>query len=849
MKSRLRTGKKRIFLLLFAFVAVLVLVGILMHIKLRALLRAHIERQVANQAKVSAQVTKENLVSELEKLESISDMMEDKEQFMGTLFEMVRTENATGAFGILELDGECVYGDAMDMTGFTCVREAFRGNRDISYKKGAGMMFAVPVYHNGNVKYVLYRFVEEEYLADLIKITCYDGKGKVLLASADEEVIIPYENWTDEELEFLQSEPVQKDFAKISEKMIIATGAAIFSKVNVEQYLFVAEIGEFDFVIVGSVEEEIAAEGIFVIITLVFWVFGLLLLLLAIGMAFVFGVEEKAKESEELRKAKEMADMANRAKSGFLANMSHEIRTPINAVMGMNEMIIRECKDDAVKEYACNIQNASKTLLTLINDILDFSKIEAGKMEIINERYFLSSLLKGVVNMIQLRASQKQLKFIVEVDETIPDELYGDEVRIRQVMVNLLNNAVKYTRTGTVWFRVEKEEIQEKQIMLKIAVQDTGIGIKEEDMGRLFYCFERLDQKENHHVEGTGLGLAITSKIVDLMKGELKVESVYKEGSTFTVFLPQQVVRPEKIGNFEEKYHSYVQSLKTYKESFRAPEAEILVVDDNDMNLFVFENLLKKTQVKITKCSSGESCLDLICEKKFDVIFLDHMMSGMDGIETLKQMKVMDYNLSKGAPVIALTANAIVGVREMYISEGFDDYLSKPIAGDDLEEMLKRYIPKEKLIKIEQEAVSVNEIKEKQSAENVVAAQEGATLQNAMPDTEINEHLIDRVIGLRYSADSEEIYREFMLMFCDMMPEKKTTIMQCFTEEDWANYTVAVHALKSTALNVGAKVLSEKALALEKAGKAQQISFIKEHHQDLVECYERTVQEGYEMFR
>jgi len=267
-------------------------------------------------------------------------------------------------------------------------------------------------------------------------------------------------------------------------------------------------------------------------------------------------------------------------------------------------------------------------------------------------------------------------------------------------------------------------------------------------------------------------------------------------------------------------------------------------VDDNDMNLFVFENLLKKTQVKVTKCGSGESCLELVCEKKFDAIFLDHMMPGMDGIETMKQMREMDHYLSKGAPVIALTANAIVGVREMYISEGFDDYLSKPIAGDDLEEMLQRYIPKEKLIRVKNEVHPSGE--EEKGAKEVRSESESEGKEDGI--AEYTERLVDRTIGLRYCAESEEMYREFMMMFCDMMPEKKEKIKQCFSEQDWENYTILVHALKSTALNVGAKILSEKALASEKAGKAQQIDFILEHHEELMECYEKTVQEGRQMF-
>ena len=845
MKIRRSSGRTRIFIVLAAFVGVLMLVGILMQTKLRALLRGHIEREVAEQAKVVAQVMEKELVSELETMEHIADMMANKEEEMGSLFLMLQSGNKSGSYGVIELDGEVLYGKKISMEHFGNIREAFRGNRGVSYVKGNGMMFAVPVYHNGNVKYVLFKHIDERHLGDTFGMSCYDGKGKVLLATRDEDIVVPFEGWTQEEYFFLCSETMGKCFEEISEKMKISTGAAAFCEEETPQYVFVAEVGEIDFLIVGMIEEEYAAEGIFIIVTLVFWVFGLLLLLMAVGMAFLFNAQEKVKDSEELRRAKEIADSANRAKSDFLANMSHEIRTPINAVMGMNEMIIRECTQEEIREYAWNIQNAGKSLLTLINDILDLSKIEAGKMEIIKERFFLSSVLNGVVNMIQVKASQKKLDFFVQVNESIPDELYGDEIRIRQVMVNILNNAVKYTRKGEVWLKIDKEDADDERIILKFTIQDTGIGIKQEDMGRLFHGFERLDQKTNRDVEGTGLGLAITSRIVDLMEGDIEVESVYKQGSTFTVRLPMLVIRPDAIGNFEEKYHAYVQSLQVYRESFRAPEAEVLVVDDNDMNLFVFENLLKKTEVKITKCTSGENCLDLVCEKKFDVIFLDHMMPGMDGIETMKQMREMEEYASKGAPVIALTANAIVGVREMYIEEGFDDYLSKPIAGDDLEEMLCKYLPKDKIV-LSQDFTAENAQEQEQT--KAESEPEATSEEEAEEDASGGvQNLINRELGLRYSAESEDMYKEFMKMFCDMMPEKKARVEQCYASEDWENYTIAVHALKSTSLSIGAENLSEQAKALEMAGKGNDIAYIKENHTKVMACYEETVREGRRM--
>lgn len=574
-----------------------------------------------------------------------------------------------------------------------------------------------------------------------------------------------------------------------------------------------------------------------------------------------FNRRKAARYAEEVQKAKEEAEKANAAKSDFLANMSHEIRTPINAVMGMNAMILRESDDANVREYAGKAHNASKTLLALINDILDLSKIEAGKMEIVEDVYFLSSVLNNVVNMMRVKAEEKKLEFIVEIDESIPDELMGDETRISQVIINILNNAVKYTREGSVRLKIEQvpgivqsdaavlagvpeEKIlaaSEDGVLLKIAVIDTGIGIREEDIGKLFGNFERLDQKANKNVEGTGLGLSITGKMIEMMHGRVEVESVYGEGSTFTIYLPQKVEGDVTIGNFEAKFAEYVKSLNSYKETFRAPDAHILVVDDNEMNLFVVEKLLKTTEIVVSCCGSGERCLELIRQRHYDVILLDHMMPGMDGIETLKRMKEMKHHLCKDTPVIALTANAIVGVREMYLADGFDDYLSKPIDSNELETMLRKHLPGDKVVvDILEPQVSVEEFFDTTPADEA----EDMSPDLAEEKAEDTEVYIDRETAMMYCAGSEEMFHEFLGMFCKLRDSKLEKILKCYQEEDWNGYGIELHALKSTSLSIGGKRLSELALELEKAGKSGDAEFIIAHHGEVLKLYEATAQEG-----
>ena len=472
--------------------------------------------------------------------------------------------------------------------------------------------------------------------------------------------------------------------------------------------------------------------------------------------------------SEQLTEAKAAAEHANTAKSEFLASMSHEIRTPINAVLGMNEMILREslqARDQATKvqpelrgyltnisNYAGNIDSAGKNLLAIINDILDFSKIESGKMEITEADYKFSSVLNDISNVISFRAKDKGLNFKIEMDKDLPDGLFGDELRIRQIMTNLLGNAVKYTKKGSVLLYVGKEagDVIENgdTIHLVVAVKDTGIGIKQEDINKLFQKFERVDLQQNSTVEGSGLGLAITKNLLELMHGTIKVESVYGEGSTFTAVIPQKVVSTEPVGDFKMKFEKSVQEAEVYHESFRAPDAHILIVDDTRMNLTVAVGLLKKTQMDIDTAASGLEAIGLAKTIKYDLILMDQRMPGMDGTETMKNIQALEDGVNKETPFICLTADAVSGARTHYLAEGFTDYLTKPIDSKALERALMKYLPKEKLI------TDFKDEEETKAKEPLPQADEFEPMRLAGIDPEV---------GLRFCQGDKDLYRSIII--------------------------------------------------------------------------------------
>ncbi|MBR4758949.1 MAG: EAL domain-containing protein [Lachnospiraceae bacterium] len=592
-------------------------------------------------------------------------------------------------------------------------------------------------------------------------------------------------------------------------------------------------------------------------------------------------------KATKLAKIEEQKAIAsNEAMTSFLANMSHEIRTPINAVLGMDEMILRESKDDKVLEYAKTIEGAGRTLLSLINDILDFSKIESGKMDIFNHDYDLSSVLLDVTGMMRMKAQQKNLTLLLDADPSLPDRLVGDEMRLRQVLLNILNNAVKYTEKGTVTLKVSYQQTDPTHITLILAVKDTGIGIKEEDLDNLFVKFSRLDMNKNKTIEGTGLGLAITKQILTLMDGTISVESVYGKGSTFTVQLPQVISGQGTIGNLTTRQKHKEQEGPVVR-PFIAPDVDLLVVDDTTVNHVVVRELLSKTKIRVDEAISGKECLQKVCEKHYDLILLDYRMPEMNGIETLHNMEDLPGNKSRDAVIIALTANAISGARERFLNEGFADYITKPVSGQHLEETLLLHLPPEKIQWLDASGSEGNsqaaETKSGQTQNTQVSAgqanqpaageagqtrtasdttntdkpsenpaddnaktQTGNLSESSTGDapdafeqtrTALIKSGVDVNAGIT-NCGSEESFHKVLQVFLSDIPTRSEFLRTAFADRDWERYCTEAHAIKSSSRIIGAGHLSQLAERMELAAEQGDIKTLEKYHEELLSLYE-----------
>lgn len=558
------------------------------------------------------------------------------------------------------------------------------------------------------------------------------------------------------------------------------------------------------------------------------------LLIILIGSLMLLVVIAWNKQLQvRLKQKAEEAETAANSKSAFLANISHEIRTPLNAILGMNELVLRESRQPHIKEYAMYIKNSGKSLLTIISDILDLSKIESGKVYLVNEDYSLSSLVEDVERSIQKRIMEKGLELKIYVEPELHENLKGDEVRIKQIIMNLLTNAVKYTEKGEVRLYITGTVVDNKQD-LTIEVSDTGIGMRSEDMDKLFTNFERLDLKRNRSVEGTGLGLPITKNLLVAMGGDITVSSVYGEGSTFTATVGQEIVNEEQIGDYRKKYKEKLHHEVRYHESFHAEDARILVVDDNEVNLKIVVGLAKNTKLQIDTALSAAEGLKLIRQHSYQLLLIDHMMPEMDGIEMLQHVKTMDGGIYKDIPAVAITANALSGAKQTYLDAGFCGYLSKPIDPERFEQTIKDNLPQEYVTECgEGNGDTATEGQETDGTSDLQQAEEWS-----IPG-------IDIAKALSYIGGSRELYISLLQTYLDGSEERIRKLEECKNKEDIFNYDITIHGLKGISASIGADSMAVAAAGLEEACKDPQtaMTYIQMNHDQVVSQYRELLEQ------
>ncbi len=849
-----RFFSKRFIWLISMYAILFTALGFILFYSIEDMISKMVDQKVLREARAAALYYEQELNSEYYTLSHIGNLLSNSREEAQqsnidasvALINSVFGNDPRIVIGLLAGNCSPVYGESLPISEYRGILNAMQGRASISYINTGGLLFAYPVYHGENIRYVIYSLCSSSYIADNHGTSMFDGIGHVMIMTKNGDEVVPFEYLSSVERSFYESPTVKATFLRLITQDITKSSAISLERTTLgDMYFYVTDIENTDFVLVGTRSKEDAYGSIIALSPIIMGVYFAFVAIVMVLSVYLFVASVKVRESDELKKAKDEAEAASKAKGDFLANMSHEIRTPINAVLGIDEMILRDYEDKKLKQYAYTIKNSMMTLLNLVNDVLDYSRMEAGKIELLNEPYDTSIMITDLMSIVGNRATEKKLNFDVAIDKDLPKELVGDVIRIKQVIINLLTNAFKYTKKGFVNLIIDFDQVDDKHINMHVAVKDSGIGMKPEDISKLFNAFERIEEDRNKTIEGTGLGMNIVKNLLDLMDSHIDVESIYGAGSKFSFSVIQEVSNWEPIGDYKAAYEKTVEKEvakeANYEALFVAPDAKILVVDDTEMNLFVVNGLLKQTKMQITTAKSGAEALEHMNDTTFDIMLIDQRMPEMDGMELIGRIRHNLDNPNNNKPCICLTANAVTGVKEKCLMAGFDDYLEKPIDGTTLEKTIAKYLPKD-LMKIAEEAPAENTNATEAIAE---AATEPEVVEDTSEETTIDnpklkeleeKGLINIEDGISY-AGSDDMFIATVQFFRDAIDEKADEIETLYLKEDIEVYSTKVHALKSSARIIGAKSLSEHALALEKASNDKDWDFVRANNAQLLEEY------------